>query len=111
MDIKFKTNKLRKQFEPREMVKKWGPQIARKLQTRMNEFKGAENLAEIATLPGPACHQLGQNRDNQFAVTLKEPYRLIFEPSDDPPALKKDGGYDWEHIKTILIIEVVDYHD
>ncbi|KZE64694.1 killer suppression protein HigA [Fictibacillus phosphorivorans] len=111
MDIKFKKQKLQKQCSNKqEMVKKWGPDIAKKLMMRLSELKAASNLGEISCLPGPECHQLTGNRDNQFAVTLKQPFRLVFEPYNDPPPLKPDGGYDWWQITAILIIEVVDYH-
>ena len=43
------------------------------------------------------CHQLKNNRKEQFAVDLVHPYRLVFE---------KKG----EDVQIAFIIEIVDYH-
>ncbi|WP_368502817.1 type II toxin-antitoxin system RelE/ParE family toxin (plasmid) [Alkalihalophilus sp. As8PL] len=113
MDIYYKTKKLKKKLDnPREMVKEWGSEQAKKLMRRLNEIKSVDCLADLYDLPAVKCHQLSNNRDNQFAVTLKEPYRLIFEPyhEEEPVPLKADGGFDTSRISSILIIEVVDYH-
>ena len=55
-------------------------------------------------------HQLKGNRDEQFAVDLVHPYRLVFEPNHDPLPRKEDGGINLEQVTAIKIMEVVDYH-
>lgn len=94
----------------KEMVKEWGPEIAEKLSRRLMELKAIDNLEDLKRLPQARFHQLKGNRDNQFSVDLKHPYRLIFEPYQEPVPLKEDGGFDLAKITAILIIEVVDYH-
>lgn len=94
----------------KEMVKEWGPEIAKKLKQRLMEIQAMENLADLHLLPQARCHQLKGDRDNEFAVDLKHPYRLIFEPYQDPVPLKPDGGFDLEKITAVLIKEVGDYH-
>ncbi|GEB78553.1 type II toxin-antitoxin system RelE/ParE family toxin [Sporolactobacillus inulinus] len=98
-------------FDKRKMVQKLGQRQSKKLTQRLNEIKASDNLAILSMLPAPRCHQLKGKRDNQFAVDLVHPFRLIFEPYHDPMPLKSDGGFDLSKITTILIIEVVDYHD
>lgn len=111
MDIKFKTKKLSKKCSSKkEMIKEWGPEMAKKLSQRLMEIKAMNTLADLHLLPQAYCHQLTGYRDNQFAVNLKQPYRLIFEPHQDPIPLKQDGGFDLNKITAILIIEVIDYH-
>ena len=49
-------------------------------------------------------------RKGEFAVDLKQPFRLVFRPNHDPVPLKTDGGIDLEHITSITIMSVEDYH-
>jgi hypothetical protein len=34
----------------------------------------------------------------------------VFEPADEPVPKTLDGGLDWENVRTIRILEVIDYH-
>ena len=61
-------------------------------------------------MPPTRLHQLKGNRDEQFAVDLVHPYRLVFEPNHDPLPRKVDGGINLEQVTAIKIMEVVDYH-
>lgn len=111
MDIKFKSTKLQKKCSKKEeMVKEWGPELAKKLSQRLMQMRATSSIGELQKLPQARCHQLTGDRDNQFAVDLKHPFRLIFEPYHDPVPLKDDGGFDVWQITAILIVEVVDYH-
>lgn len=56
------------------------------------------------------CHQLHTDRDEEFAVDLWGPYRLIFEPDHDPVPRLDDGGIDTTNVTHIRIKEVDDYH-
>ncbi|TDQ35308.1 type II toxin-antitoxin system RelE/ParE family toxin [Aureibacillus halotolerans] len=112
MDFKFKSKKMKKICSDKsKMDREWGTYNAKKLQIRINQIKAADSLEVLFTLPGARCHQLKGNRDNQFAVDLKHPFRLIFEPYHDPVPLKEDGGFDTAKITDILLLEVRDYHD
>jgi len=51
------------------------------------------------------------DRKGTLAVDLDHPYRLIFEPANDPVPRKPDGGLDWTKITVIRILELRDYHD
>jgi proteic killer suppression protein len=51
------------------------------------------------------------NRQGQFAVDVVHPYRLIFEPANDPIPRKDDRGFDWTKITAIRVIAVENYHD
>lgn len=111
MNIYFKTKKTEKNFtEDAKMQKNWGIHITKKLKQRMMEIRASETLEVLCTIPGARCHKLTGKRDNQYAVDLKHPYRLIFEPYHSPMPLLSDGGFDKSKITSILIIEVVDYH-
>jgi proteic killer suppression protein len=46
----------------------------------------------------------------QLALDLDHPYRLIFEPADEPIPTKSDGGLDWNQVTAVRIIGVENYH-
>jgi proteic killer suppression protein len=69
-----------------------------------------DDLSVARGLPQMRCHELRADRKGQFAVALEHPFRLVLEPADEPPAWKDDGGFDWNRIRKIRVLEVVDYH-
>ena len=44
------------------------------------------------------CHSLTNNRSEQYAMDLIQPYRLVFEKDDE------------NEIRIVKIIEIIDYH-
>jgi len=64
----------------------------------------------MSTLPPARCHPLQGDRAGEFAVDVHQPYRLIFEPANDPIPKKEDGSIDLKKITRIRILEVEDYH-
>jgi hypothetical protein len=64
----------------------------------------------MRNLPG-RCHELREDRAGQLSLDLDHPYRLIFEPADNPIPLKPDGGIDWKKVTAIRIIGVEDTHE
>ena len=111
MRVLFRSEKLRRDCNnEKASIKRWGPENARKLRQRLQEMEAAENLAQLHTLPGARCHQLSGDRDEQFAVDLKHPKRLVFEVADSPVPRRKDGGVDLAGVTSVVVVEVVDYH-
>ncbi len=103
MEIKYKSQKLKKIFEDEaKLVKAYGKQ-ARKIIQRMNELYAATSLKDIQCNPGAGLHSLKGNYKTYMAIYLIHPYRLIIEPGDG----KKE---DLRTIKIIKIIKVIDYH-
>jgi proteic killer suppression protein len=110
MDINFKSKKLEKLFNSsKELSRKYG-QNAGVIDNRMALFRGVICLNDIPEAKPTRRHQLSENRNNQFAVDLKHPYRLIFCANHDELPLKDDGGIDLVRVTAITIIEVKDYH-
>lgn len=109
MQISFTSKKLGKTLtQDKEMVREYGAECAVKIKRRIMELGAADNLLMLA--PGARCHPLGGDRTGQFAIDLKHPYRLIFEPLCDVMPLKEDGSLDIGRITGIIIIDIVDYH-
>lgn len=44
-------------------------------------------------------------------MDLVHPYRLIFEPANEPAPLLSDGGLDWDRVTAVRIIGVDDTHE
>lgn len=84
--------------------------MARTIAIRLAVMKNAETLSMIPTTPPDRRHQLTGDRDEQYAVDLIHPSRLVFEPNHDPLPRKEDGGIAPNQVTAITVIEVVDYH-
>ena len=112
MEILFKNKKLKKQFNDAP-EKTHGPIRARKIRARLAAFRRAHSLA--AFWPPKSgqerCHELTAERKGQLSVDLDHPYRLIFEPANDPAPRREDGGLIWEQVTAITILGVEDTHD
>jgi proteic killer suppression protein len=111
LDIAFRTRKLEKTFNSvGELQKAYGARMAKAIMIRLAVLKAARTLALVPTTPPDRRHQLRGDRDEQFAVDLVHPRRLVFEPNHDPLPRKDDGGIDVEQVTAITIIDVIDYH-
>lgn len=108
MDIYYKSKQIEKICnQEKEGVKVLGPEIAKKLRTRMAELKAADVLSDISHLPPARLHELEGGRDGELAVDLKQPFRLIFKPNGD---YKKGEPLDKIQVTAITILEVRNYH-
>lgn len=84
MQVNFKTNKLRKQYEVgTEAVKAYGPEVGRKYVQRIGIIRQTATLTELQFLPGLRCHALKGDRQGQWAVNLTGFVRLIFTFEDE----------------------------
>ncbi len=111
MDILFQDQKLAKVCNNESLlIRKHGPVCARLIRRRLDELKVAENLEVLRSLPQMRCHELKGNREGTLAVDLEHPYRLIFEPANDPTPRKPDSGLDWNRVTAIRVLSVEDYH-
>ncbi len=84
--------------------------MAEKIRARLDDLQAAPTLATMRGLPG-RCHELTGNRAGQLSLDLVHPYRLIFEPADEPPPRKSDGGLEWEEVRAVRVLSVEDTHE
>lgn len=111
MEIVFRTGKFEKQCnDDREASRTWGAEQARRLRGRLDDLAAAEHLGVMRFLPGRA-HELKGDRQGQISIDLRHPYRLIFEPADDPIPTKPDGGLDWDAVTSVRILDIEDTHE
>ena len=111
MEISFRNRKHAKVFSSeRTLRREYRARAARIIMIRLAVLLDAETLSEVPATPPDRMHQLTGNRDEQYAVYLVHPYRLVFVPAHDPLPRKEDGGIDLEQVTAITVMEVVDYH-
>tara|TARA_B110000259_G_scaffold185156_1_gene233608 strand:- start:1347 stop:1679 length:333 start_codon:yes stop_codon:yes gene_type:complete len=110
MNLKFSDNKLEKYANnDRTGSKKLGEKRFKKYKQRLDQLKASKTLEDVRFQPG-RFHELTSNRKGQWACELDHPYRLIFEPQENPIPIDSDGKYIWVEIKGVEIIEIDDYH-
>lgn len=110
MDIVFLDARDAAKFNSlKELSRSYGAENARRILRRLDDLRAAANLETMRTLPG-RCHELKHDRAGQLAIDVRHPYRLIFEPANEPVPRKADGGLDWVGVTSIRILEVEDYH-
>lgn len=76
---------------------------------RLGDLRAAMTLEDVRNLPG-RYHELVGDRKGQWACDLDHPYRLVFEPHENPIPEDDEGKYIWLEIKGVEIIEIIDYH-
>ena len=110
MNITFKNNKLEKIVANNsKLLQEFGKIRAAKIKQRLDDLKAADTLEDVRYLPGN-YHELVQNRKGQWACDLDQPFRLIFEPHENPIPVNKSGQYSWIEITGVEILEITDYH-
>jgi len=111
MEVFFDSERLANLLQSgKKLRKEYGAENAKWIPKRLDNLRFAGNMEEMRSLPG-RTHELRGDRAETFAINLKNGYRLIFKPADEPPPRKDDGGLDWRAIRSIVIITVEDYHD
>ena len=111
MDIAFRTRKLEKRFNSGEALRKsHGARMAKTIATRMAVLKAARNLGMVPVTPPERRHQLVGNRNDEFAVDLVHPYRLVLKASHEPVPRNDDGGIDPDRVTAVTILGVIDHH-
>ena len=84
MELEFKTNKLKKQYENHsEAIKAYGPQVGKKYIMRINTLKSAKSFDDLYKIPTLKFHPLTGNRKGEFAISLTGYWRLIITNNGD----------------------------
>lgn len=98
MKVEYKNRSIEKVCEDASVAeRKYGNKMAEKIQMRIDQIRAAESVEKMIQYRIGRCHQLHHNRQNQYAVDLVHPQRLVFEKRGD-------------EIQIANIIEIVDYH-
>jgi proteic killer suppression protein len=84
LEIRFKTNKLQKQYEnKKDATKAYGIEVAKKYINRINLLRSAKSFDDLKLIPQLKFHPLTGNRKGEFAISLTGFYRLIITNDGD----------------------------
>lgn len=110
MELTYKTNKLQKLCEDptckKELVKKYGVEVADKLPRRVKELKAFNSLNDVPTSLPYRRHKLSGDLKECFAVNITGQYRLIFRQKENNIIIE-----DLREIKEIEIMEVSKHYE
>ena len=109
MEIYFKTKKLAKVLNNRNLLERNYGKSAKKIKNRLDDLAMVDNLQDAMHLPG-RHHPLTGDRKGQFACDLEHPFRLIYEPANEPLPIDENKALIYKEVTIIEIIEVTDYH-
>lgn len=111
MEVYFRNKKLCRVFGSEKLLlREYGQENGRLIMRRMSVFMAAPTLSEVPATKPERRHELTGDKAGQFAVDVKQPYRLTFVPLGDPVSRLPDGSYDLVRITAIEILAVEDYH-
>jgi plasmid maintenance system killer protein len=111
MDIVFENSKFASECNNQRLLeKRHGKDRAKRIKRRLDDLRAADVLDDMRSLPG-RCHELLHDRAGQLSLDLDHPYRLIFEPADEPIPTKLDGGLDWTKVTAVRILGVENTHE
>ena len=110
MELTYKNEKLKELcVNPKynkELVKKYGTDVAKKLPQRIKELEAFNSLNDIPTFPPFRRHKLSGNIDGEFAINITNQYRLIFRQKENNIIIE-----DLRKIKEIEIMEVSKHYE
>jgi len=109
MEIEIKTKKLAKILNSAKLIAKHYGNSAKKIKMRLDDLAMVDNLQDAMTLPG-RHHLLTSDRKGQFACDLDHPFRLIYEPSNEPLPIDENNNLIYSKVTIVAIIEITDYH-
>jgi len=114
MQVYISNKKLKRTLEDdAERTKRFGADMAKKINLRMGALAAAESLAVFwppKSVP-ERCHELKGDSAGTFSMDLKQPYRLLFWPVDVPEELETaDEKQRWQAIKAVEIVSIEDTH-
>lgn len=111
MEVVFRTRKLQKASNSEELLKReYGAENGRLIMRRLLVLQSANSLGDVPRDKPDRCHALDGERRGQFAVDVKHPFRIVFEPANNPLPLRDNGELDLARVTSICILSIEDYH-
>jgi proteic killer suppression protein len=96
VEVRFRTRQLARRYErSAEAIRAWGPDVGPRYVARVSDLRSADSLQDLYALRRLGFHPLTGDRRGRFAVRLTGQVRLVLSFEDE----------------TIVVEEVVDYHD
>ena len=84
MEVTFRTRRLRRCYEKStEAVQRWGPEVARKFITRVNQLQAITDFQQAYNLSAMELHPLKGSRKGKLCITLTGRWRLILTKGEN----------------------------
>ena len=83
MDVEFRNQKLRRQYESGKERRKYPPEVGRRYVQRVSALYDAADWSAIERFRTFHAHRLTGDREGQWALTLTGRWRLIVTVSGD----------------------------
>lgn len=114
MDVDVSDRSLKRTLEDDvESPRRYGAEMAKKIQLRLEALRAAESLADFwPPLSGPErCHSMKGDLAGLFSLDLKHPFRLLLRPTDKRlEAASSNEKERWASIKAVTIVDIEDTH-
>ena len=97
MEIRFRNRRLQRAFEqPGRAIREWGPATGQRYIDRVETLESTERVEHLYEIRPLNFHPLSGDRRGQYALRLTGRMRLIVTVENE---------------RTIIVEEVVDYHE
>jgi proteic killer suppression protein len=111
MNIIFADKKLEKYAQDYSLAqRKLGSIQAKLYHQRLNDLYDADSFAVLPHLPGHH-HPLSENRAGQWACSLEQPSRLVYEPIIPVELEGSKEQILLSSLKDLSVLEITDYHE
>jgi plasmid maintenance system killer protein len=87
--------------------------MTKKIALRLAALRAAESLGDFwPPKSGPErCHELKGDLAGTISIDVKQPYRMLLKPKEDPPNPEPpDEQKRWKAIKAVEILSIEDTH-
>jgi proteic killer suppression protein len=107
MQISFRTKKLAKQCNSRELLLKvYGERRAKVIMRRLDDLRAATVLDDLRHAPGD-LHAYRHRTDHTLTMDLPDGWRLYLRPADSPLPLQADGKtLDWTRTQSFTVVDI-----
>jgi plasmid maintenance system killer protein len=114
MEVLVKDKKLKASLEDSATCQKlYGKDMAKKIRLRTDALVAAVSLVDLwPPMSGPErCHELKGDMAGIFSIDVKQPYRLLFRPTEAlSVGPQVDEKQRWTSIKSIEMLGIKDTH-
>lgn len=110
MKLAYKSTKLEKSLtDDIKLMRTYGG-LAKKIKQRILQFRAAEHLGVLSTLPALRLHQHKGKNKGLWSIDIHQNWRILFKLDHDPVPKKDDGSVILQEITQIKIISIEDPH-
>jgi plasmid maintenance system killer protein len=109
MEVDFADRDLARMVASEAVLRRnYGPQLARKMMSRIAALRAVDRASDLFVLPG-RWHAMTGDLKGNLSADLVHPQRLLVRPQT-PAQLDEHGGIDWTATTAVTVAGIVDTH-